>query len=179
MTQLRIDLFQLACAILPIARHAQRVQADIGTGHAKVLGPLAVTQHFGRRDRQRIGFLTARATYAPELPGPVQTLPQSLVQVAFEHLERWPVPKETGLLHGQAVQQGRPLHRTTRAIRDLPKIAGVIRHPQLTHARAQVGLQKCSPLLADHHAGALFEQRLPGAKFAGGHVHHRLQGPDA
>ncbi|MOA06865.1 hypothetical protein D3C78_1265320 [compost metagenome] len=72
--------------------------------------------------------------------------------------------KETGLLHGQPIQQGRPFHRATRAVGDLTVVSGVVGDVQFAHARSQVGLQKGPALLADHHAGALFQQRLPVAE---------------
>ena len=76
-------------------------------------------------------------------------------------VERGPVPHETGLAHGQMVDQCRPLDGASRALGHVLVVALVVLDLQLAHARRQAGLQEHTALIRDADTCPRLEQSLP------------------
>ncbi|MCY1392974.1 hypothetical protein D9M71_78600 [compost metagenome] len=175
----RFQLFQASCAIAALAGLGQGAEADVGAGHAEVVRSFCTAEGLGCQHGQGIRFFAAGATHAPDFQGPGKACLDTPPQVIGEQLEGRRVTEETGFLDSQPIQQGRPLHRATRSIGDLAVVAGVVLHPQFTHARAEIGLEEGAALVADHHTGALLQQLPPVMEFRCRHVGQGFQGPDA
>src|SRR5690606_5984504 len=158
------------------ARLVQRLLADVGRPYP-VIPTLdrAVAEQLFEDDRQRVGFLAAGTTHAPQLQRTIEPLAHPRPQVTRNAIERGPVTHEAGFPDRQPFHQRRPLHGTADAFGDVLVVGLILPDTQCSHARPEPGLQIHLALRADAHPGSQFEQRLPLTKLLSVHLWQLLQ----
>ena len=100
---------------------------------------------------------------------------QQGLQVPVNRVERRAVAHKAGFTHGKPVYQGRPFNGPGRPLGHMLVKGLIATHLELTHARAQTGLQEHLALVVDANTGPRLKQHLPLMELFSIHLRQLLQ----